>query len=70
VTRAATSASINIHRATSTKLLKRQEVIIQRPEDGLPMGNLTDTSWHAVLPMTGTDPTILRKTLTINIETS
>jgi hypothetical protein len=30
----------------------------------------TDTYWHAVMPMTGTDPTILRKTLTINIETS
>jgi len=30
----------------------------------------TDTSWHAVMPMTGTDPSILRKTLTINIETS
>ncbi len=30
----------------------------------------TDTSWHAVMPMTGNDKTILRKTLTINIETS
>ena len=30
----------------------------------------TDTSWHAVMPMTGSDATILRKTLTINIETS
>lgn len=30
----------------------------------------TDTSWHAVMPMTGTDETILRKTLTINIERS
>ncbi len=25
-------------------------------------------SWHAVLPMTGNDPKVLRKTLTINIE--
>ena len=30
----------------------------------------TDTSWHAVMPMTGRDASILRKTLTINIETS
>jgi hypothetical protein len=30
----------------------------------------TDTSWHAVMPMTGSDASILRKTLTINIETS
>jgi len=30
----------------------------------------TDTSWHAVMPMTGNDKTIFRKTVTINIETS
>ena len=30
----------------------------------------TNNSWHAVLPMTGTDPKILRNTLTINIESS
>jgi hypothetical protein len=30
----------------------------------------TSNSWHAVLPMTGKDPKILRKTLTINIESS
>lgn len=30
----------------------------------------TDISWHAVMPMTGADETILRKTLTVNIETS
>ena len=30
----------------------------------------TSNSWHAVLPMTGNDPNILRKTLTINIESS
>ncbi len=29
----------------------------------------TYNSWHAVWPMTGNDPTILRRTLTINIET-
>ena len=28
----------------------------------------TYNSWHAVWPMTGNDPTILRRTLTINIE--
>lgn len=28
----------------------------------------TYNSWHAVLPMTGNDPSILRRTLTINIE--
>lgn len=28
----------------------------------------TDFSWHAVWPMTGDDPDILRRTLTINIE--
>jgi len=30
----------------------------------------TPSSWHMVSPMTGTDPAILRRTLTINIETS
>jgi hypothetical protein len=30
----------------------------------------TSNSWHAVWPMTGHDPKILRKTLTINIESS
>lgn len=30
----------------------------------------THNSWHAVWPMTGNDPTILRRTLTINIESS
>lgn len=30
----------------------------------------TNNSWHAVFPMTGSDPKILRKTLTINIESS
>ncbi|MGR3341877.1 MAG: hypothetical protein ACU0DI_01350 [Paracoccaceae bacterium] len=30
----------------------------------------TNNSWHAVFPMTGDDPKILRKTLTINIESS
>jgi len=30
----------------------------------------TSSSWHMVQPMTGTDPSILRKTLTINIESS
>ena len=30
----------------------------------------TYDSWHAVWPMTGNDPTILRRTLTINIESS
>jgi hypothetical protein len=30
----------------------------------------TPSSWHMVSPMTGTDPTILRKTLTINIESN
>jgi hypothetical protein len=30
----------------------------------------TNNSWHAVMPMTGNDPKILRKTLTINIESS
>lgn len=30
----------------------------------------TNNSWHAVWPMTGDDSTILRKTLTINIESS
>ena len=30
----------------------------------------TNNSWHAVLPMTGDKPTILRNTLTINIESS
>lgn len=30
----------------------------------------TDFSWHAVWPMTGNDPTKLRRTLTINIESS
>lgn len=30
----------------------------------------TNNSWHAVWPMTGNDPKILRKTLTINIESS
>lgn len=30
----------------------------------------TYNSWHAVWPMTGNDPTILRRTLTINIESS
>lgn len=30
----------------------------------------TNNSWHAVFPMTGNDPKILRKTLTINIESS
>jgi hypothetical protein len=30
----------------------------------------TNNSWHAVWPMTGHDPKILRKTLTINIESS
>ena len=30
----------------------------------------TDNSWHAVMPMTGNDKSILRKTLTINIESS
>jgi len=30
----------------------------------------TPNSWHAVWPMTGDDPATLRKTLTINIETS
>lgn len=28
----------------------------------------TFNSWHCVRPMTGTDPTLMRKTLTINIE--
>lgn len=27
----------------------------------------TFNSWHSVRPMTGTDPSVLRKTLTINI---
>lgn len=30
----------------------------------------TNNSWHAVMPMTGDDPEILRNTLTINIESS
>ena len=30
----------------------------------------THNSWHAVMPMTGDDPQVLRKTLTINIESS
>jgi hypothetical protein len=30
----------------------------------------TNNSWHAVWPMTGSDPTVLRRTLTINIESS
>jgi hypothetical protein len=30
----------------------------------------TSNSWHMVAPMTGTDPRVLRKTLTINIETN
>ena len=30
----------------------------------------TNNSWHAVWPMTGDDPSILRNTLTINIESS
>ncbi len=30
----------------------------------------TNNSWHSVMPMTGNDPHILRKTLTINIESS
>lgn len=30
----------------------------------------THNSWHAVFPMQGEDPSILRKTLTINIESS
>lgn len=30
----------------------------------------TNNSWHAVWPMTGDDPAILRNTLTINIESS
>lgn len=30
----------------------------------------TYNSWHAVWPMTGNDPTILRRTLTINIESN
>lgn len=30
----------------------------------------TPSSWHMVSPMTGTDPTVLRRTLTINIEAS
>lgn len=30
----------------------------------------THNSWHAVWPMTGNDPKILRKTLTINIESN
>jgi hypothetical protein len=30
----------------------------------------TSNSWHAVWPMTGNDPKVLRKTLTINIESS
>jgi hypothetical protein len=30
----------------------------------------TYNSWHAVWPMTGNDPSILRRTLTINIESS
>jgi hypothetical protein len=30
----------------------------------------TNNSWHAVWPMTGDDPLRLRKTLTINIESS
>ena len=29
----------------------------------------TFNSWHSVRPMTGTDPAVMRKTLTINIET-
>ncbi|WP_299617622.1 hypothetical protein [Pelagibius sp.] len=30
----------------------------------------TYNSWHAVWPMTGNDPTVLRRTLTINIESN
>ena len=30
----------------------------------------TPTSWHMVEPMTGADPSLLRRTLTINIETN
>ena len=30
----------------------------------------TSNSWHMVEPMTGTDPSVLRRTLTINIEAS
>lgn len=30
----------------------------------------TNNSWHAVWPMTGDDPKVLRRTLTINIESS
>lgn len=30
----------------------------------------THNSWHAVWPMTGNDPAVLRKTLTINIESN
>jgi hypothetical protein len=30
----------------------------------------TSNSWHAVWPMTGKDPNVLRRTLTINIESS
>jgi hypothetical protein len=30
----------------------------------------TNNSWHAVPPMTGNDPSIVRRTLTINIESS
>jgi hypothetical protein len=30
----------------------------------------TSNSWHMVEPMTGADPSVLRRTLTINIETS
>jgi hypothetical protein len=30
----------------------------------------TNNSWHAVWPMTGSDPAVLRRTLTINIESS
>jgi hypothetical protein len=30
----------------------------------------TNNSWHAVWPMTGNGPKTIRKTLTINIESS
>jgi hypothetical protein len=30
----------------------------------------TNNSWHSVFPMTGNDRKILRKTVTINIESS
>jgi hypothetical protein len=30
----------------------------------------TNNSWHAVWPMRGNDKSVLRKTLTINIESS